>query len=223
MKIAVTGASGLIGGALVAALRADGHEVLRLVRRTPADGRRAPLGPPAPPDRPAAARRRRRGDQPGRRRRSARGRGPRLQGAPAHAAGWTPRRPSARRSPRRRPPIPTGRGCCCRPPPSATTATPATGRSTRATPPGSDFLAGLCARWEAATAPAEDAGRPGRAAAHRPGDRPRRDAHAGAGPGVPAGPGRPARLGPAVLALDQPAATRSTRSASCSPPTSPAR
>jgi uncharacterized protein len=33
MKIAVTGASGLIGSALVPALRADGHEVLRLVRR----------------------------------------------------------------------------------------------------------------------------------------------------------------------------------------------
>src|SRR3712207_3860387 len=35
MKIAVTGASGLIGNALVPALRADGHEVIRLVRRTP--------------------------------------------------------------------------------------------------------------------------------------------------------------------------------------------
>ena len=35
MKIAVTGASGLIGQALVEALRSDGHEVLRLVRRTP--------------------------------------------------------------------------------------------------------------------------------------------------------------------------------------------
>src|SRR5688500_20315678 len=35
MKIAVTGASGLIGGALVEALRSDGHEVVRLVRRTP--------------------------------------------------------------------------------------------------------------------------------------------------------------------------------------------
>ncbi|SDD14567.1 hypothetical protein SAMN05660690_3550 [Geodermatophilus telluris] len=35
MKIAVTGASGLIGNALVPALRADGHEVVRLVRRTP--------------------------------------------------------------------------------------------------------------------------------------------------------------------------------------------
>ncbi len=35
MKIAVTGSSGLIGGALVPALRADGHDVIRLVRRTP--------------------------------------------------------------------------------------------------------------------------------------------------------------------------------------------
>jgi uncharacterized protein len=32
MKVAVTGSSGLIGTALVAALRADGHEVIRLVR-----------------------------------------------------------------------------------------------------------------------------------------------------------------------------------------------
>jgi uncharacterized protein (TIGR01777 family) len=35
MKIAATGASGLIGSALVEALRRDGHEVLRLVRREP--------------------------------------------------------------------------------------------------------------------------------------------------------------------------------------------
>jgi uncharacterized protein (TIGR01777 family) len=35
MKVAVTGSSGLIGSELVPALRADGHEVLRLVRRTP--------------------------------------------------------------------------------------------------------------------------------------------------------------------------------------------
>ena len=39
MKVAVTGSSGLIGTALTASLRADGHEVVRLVRRPPrADG-----------------------------------------------------------------------------------------------------------------------------------------------------------------------------------------
>src|SRR5215469_9681306 len=36
MRIAVTGSSGLIGTALVAALRADGHQVTRLVRGGPA-------------------------------------------------------------------------------------------------------------------------------------------------------------------------------------------
>jgi uncharacterized protein (TIGR01777 family) len=35
MRIAITGASGLIGSALLPALRADGHEVIQLVRRTP--------------------------------------------------------------------------------------------------------------------------------------------------------------------------------------------
>lgn len=35
MKVAVTGTSGLLGGALVRQLLADGHEVLRLVRRRP--------------------------------------------------------------------------------------------------------------------------------------------------------------------------------------------
>ena len=35
MRIAVTGSSGLIGGALVRSLRRDGHQVVRLVRRPP--------------------------------------------------------------------------------------------------------------------------------------------------------------------------------------------
>lgn len=37
-RIAVTGASGLIGAALVRSLRADGHEVVRLVRRPARSG-----------------------------------------------------------------------------------------------------------------------------------------------------------------------------------------
>jgi NAD dependent epimerase/dehydratase family enzyme len=36
MKVVLTGASGLLGRALVSSLRDDGHEVLRLVRRPPA-------------------------------------------------------------------------------------------------------------------------------------------------------------------------------------------
>jgi uncharacterized protein (TIGR01777 family) len=36
VKVAVTGSSGMIGGALTASLRGEGHEVVRLVRRTPA-------------------------------------------------------------------------------------------------------------------------------------------------------------------------------------------
>ncbi len=35
MKVAVTGSSGLIGSALVANLRSEGHQVIRLVRRSP--------------------------------------------------------------------------------------------------------------------------------------------------------------------------------------------
>ena len=60
MKVAVTGSSGLIGTALAASLRSDGHQVVRLVRRAPrsadevrwdpraADAGLLPPGPAAP-------------------------------------------------------------------------------------------------------------------------------------------------------------------------------
>jgi uncharacterized protein (TIGR01777 family) len=47
MKVAVTGSSGLIGTALVASLRSDGHQVLRLVRRAPSAGDEARWDPRA--------------------------------------------------------------------------------------------------------------------------------------------------------------------------------
>ena len=54
MKVAVTGSTGLIGTALVTSLRADGHQVVRLVRRPPRgsdevrwDPRAADAGDPA--------------------------------------------------------------------------------------------------------------------------------------------------------------------------------
>src|ERR1035441_6701302 len=48
MKFAVTGASGLIGSALVASLRQGGDQVLTLVRRTPASGQEIAWDPVAP-------------------------------------------------------------------------------------------------------------------------------------------------------------------------------
>ncbi len=47
MKLVVTGASGLIGSALVPALEADGHEVLRLVRREAASAGEVAWNPAA--------------------------------------------------------------------------------------------------------------------------------------------------------------------------------
>jgi hypothetical protein len=46
MRIIVTGASGLVGSALVEALKMDGHEVWTLVRRTPKEGAREILWNP---------------------------------------------------------------------------------------------------------------------------------------------------------------------------------
>ena len=48
MRIAVTGSTGLIGAALVAALRDGGHRVIRLVRQTPASGDEIAWDPLAP-------------------------------------------------------------------------------------------------------------------------------------------------------------------------------
>ena len=48
MRIAVTGSTGLIGAALVAALRDGGHRVIRLVRRTPASEDEIAWDPLAP-------------------------------------------------------------------------------------------------------------------------------------------------------------------------------
>jgi uncharacterized protein len=47
VHVAIAGASGLIGPALVASLRGDGHDVVRLVRRAPETGDERQWGPSA--------------------------------------------------------------------------------------------------------------------------------------------------------------------------------
>ncbi|TFV79164.1 TIGR01777 family protein [Blastococcus sp. CT_GayMR19] len=157
MKVAISGASGLIGNALVAALRADGHEVLKLVRRTPRtadehrwDPRHRRIDPALLADVDAVVN---------------------LAGEPIRPRPWTSAYKQrlltsrldatstlsealagvAAGDPDRRRVLLSA---------SAVGYYGDTGDRPvdETAPPGSDFLAGLCARWEAATAPAAEAG-----------------------------------------------------------------
>ena len=157
MKVAVAGASGPIGSALVTALRTDGHEVLRLVRRTPRtadehrwDPQHRRIDPVLLADVDAVVN---------------------LGGEPIRPRPWTSAYKQrlltsrldatttlsealaglAAADPDRRRVLLSA---------SAVGYYGDTGDRPvdETAPPGSDFLAGLCARWEAATAPAEEAG-----------------------------------------------------------------
>ena len=142
MKIVVTGASGLIGSALVASLRADGHDVRRLVRRAARAPPTSRLGPGAARDR--------------RRRRSTAS--TRSSTSPASAsatsAGPSRTRAAVLRQPRRRHDDDRRGGraaqrprsrCWCRRVRSAGTATAATTCSTSPTRRGDGFLADVVA------------------------------------------------------------------------------
>ncbi len=153
MRIVVTGSSGLVGRALVGHFRASGHETLRLVRRAPrADDERT-----WDPDRgaldPSA-----------------------FDGAHAvvHLAGenlaqgrWTPARKARLRDSRIGPTRLLAETLADRSDrPSVLVSASAVGYYGLAgdewldesSPPGGDFLARLCADWEAATEPAACAG-----------------------------------------------------------------
>ena len=157
MKLAVTGSAGLIGTRLVAALRADGHEVLRLVRRTPRtadehrwDPQHRRIDPALLSDVDAVVN---------------------LAGTPIRPRPFTAGYKEQLRSSRLDSTITVSEALA-----AAAAADPGRRRvllSASAVgyygdtgdrpvqedaPPGSDFLARLCVDWEAATRAAEDAG-----------------------------------------------------------------
>ena len=154
MKIVISGSSGLIGSALVPALRAEGHEVLRLVRRTPKSADEAGWDPGAGSDRPRPPARRRGGDQPQRRR----GRGPPLDEALQEEDPRQPRSTAPAPSPQHSPNSTPSRRSSFRARRAATTATTGARPATESDGPADGFLAGVCVQWEAATAAAEAAG-----------------------------------------------------------------
>lgn len=152
LTVAVTGATGLIGSALVERLRGDGHTVRRVVRRDPAPG--DVTWDPARGSIEAAA----------------------LEGTDAvvHLAGagigdhrWTPEYKRELRDSRL-----LGTGLVARTlaelerPPHTLVSASAIGiygsseteTFDESSPPGQGFLAELCGEWEAATGPAEAAG-----------------------------------------------------------------
>jgi uncharacterized protein (TIGR01777 family) len=157
LKIVITGASGLIGSRLVPALKADGHEVIRLVRRTPRtadehrwDPQHHQIAPGVLTDVDAVIN---------------------LAGEPIRPRPWTSAYKQRLLSSRLDSTATVSEALA-----AAAGADPTRRRVLLSAsgigyygdtgdkpvdetePPGSDFLAGLCARWEGATAPAEEAG-----------------------------------------------------------------
>ena len=152
MRIAITGASGLIGKALVSHLRSGGHEVVRLVRRPPAGADERSWDPA-------------RGVEPG----ALDGVDAvvNLSGANLAEGRWTARRKAELRDSRLIPTRVLAEALAGRPsPPKVLVSSSAIGYYgdrgdellTERSPAGEGFLPRLCAGWEQAAAPAAAAG-----------------------------------------------------------------
>lgn len=155
MRIAVSATSGLIGTALVRELAAGGDDVVRLVRRPPrssAEIRWQPEAPSAGLD-PAAL--------------AGVGAVIHLSGAPVAARRWTPARKVVLRSSRIQSTSKLAAAmAACDPRPEVMICASAIGyygdtgdrAVDESAPPGAGFLAELVGDWEAAAAPAREAG-----------------------------------------------------------------
>ncbi|HVO10261.1 MAG TPA: TIGR01777 family oxidoreductase [Vicinamibacteria bacterium] len=152
MRIAVTGASGLIGQALVPHLRTAGHEVVRLVRRPPATADERAWVPGRDLDPAVLA-----GVEAV----------VNLSGANLAQGRWTDRRKQQLRDSRIGPTRVLAEAIARMSlPPPVLVSSSAVGYYgdrgdeplTEASPAGDGFLARLCVEWEQATAPAEAAG-----------------------------------------------------------------
>jgi len=158
MRVGVTGSSGLIGTALTARLRSDGHEVVRIVRRPVADGETAD-GSAVRWD-PAAGTI----DAAGLAGIDA---AVNLAGAGIGDHRWTEdRKRELVESRTRSTELLASTLAALDPRPSVLVSGSAVGYYgdrgdevlTESSGPGDDLLAGLCVQWEASTAPASDAG-----------------------------------------------------------------
>lgn len=152
MRIAITGASGLVGTALVPLLKGGGHEIVRLVRGTPGHGEHQ-----WSPDRGIA---------------DVAALGPidaviHLAGESVAAARWSPAVKARIRDSRVGPTRALARSLADAPlRPRVLVSASAIGYYgsrgdqplTEASGPGRGFLADVCREWEAATTPAADAG-----------------------------------------------------------------
>jgi uncharacterized protein (TIGR01777 family) len=152
VKVAVAGSSGLIGTALIAALRADGHEVLTLVRRPPRRDGEVQWDPDRPLDPAVIA-----GVEAG----------VCLSGAGVGDKRWTESYKRTLAESRIRPTHTLATALAALDPkPAVFLAGSAIGyygetgdaEIDETAGPGDDFLAKLTADWEAASAPAEAAG-----------------------------------------------------------------
>jgi hypothetical protein len=152
MKVVVAGASGLIGRALVDSLRSDGHDVLRLVRRGPRGSDEIGWDPGQPLD-PTKL--------------TGVGAAVNLAGAGVGDKRWTESYKRVLIDSRLRATHTLATALAAlTPPPQALVNASAIGYYgdggdrvlDESSPAGSDFLAQLCLRWEAATAQAEAVG-----------------------------------------------------------------